>query len=288
MKESVKSLTEKNEEIKNIARDQRVSEIVLSDYIIQESDVLITVIEQLSFAEQEMLKNLINQLKSKRVDANSVHAKKLLVIHNLMNFRDINTINNFIETTLLNSLTFDLRNGKQPMTIFPENIIDDTNKYIYVQKTGELDKLQIIHIIIGNEYIPEIKKQYNEPAIRYIRKAIKVATLRQIDLIENFKNFIIKNSQKYINGNGFNDKSLIIEYKKENEGNDKIPEAIKCKENNDFKLKSVFVDSRGFNNFLSTIESKTSRSKASKLKPSAFNFAILVSYCSLTASKTIS
>ena len=251
MKESVKSLTEKNEEIKNIARDQRVSEIVLSDYIIQESDVLITVIEQLSFAEQEMLKNLINQLKSKRVDANSVHAKKLLVIHNLMNFRNVRIINNFIEKTLLNSLTFDLRNGKQPMSIFKENKnIDDSGKYIYVQKTGELDKLQIIHIIVGNDYIEEIKKEFNEPAIRYIRKAIKIATLRKIDLIENFKDFIIKNSQKYINGNGFNDKSLLVKKKGSKEG---TPEAIICKENNDFKLKSVFVDSRGFNNFLSTI-----------------------------------
>ena len=244
--ESVKLQNKKNEIIKNIARDQRVSEIVLSDYIIQESDVLITVLDQLSFAEQEMLKNLINQLKAKKVDANSVHAKKLLVIHNLMNFRDINTINNFIQTTLLNSLTFDLRNGKQ-------KIYNSENAFFYVQKTGELDKLQIFHIIVGNEYIPEIKKQFNDPAIKFIRQAIKVANMRKIDLIENFKDFIIKNSQKYINGNGFNDQSLIVKYSNKN-----IPEAIVCRENNDFILKSVYVDSRGFNNFLSTIEPKYS------------------------------
>ena len=65
----------KTEHIKNIARDQRVSEIVLSDFIIKESDVLITVLEQLSFAEQDMLKNLINQLKSKKMEANSIKEK---------------------------------------------------------------------------------------------------------------------------------------------------------------------------------------------------------------------
>ena len=92
-----------NEKIKSIARDQRVSEIVLSDFIIQESDVLITVLEQLSFAEQEMLKNLINQLKSKKVENNTVRPKKLLVIHNLMNFTDVETINNFVKNTLLNN-----------------------------------------------------------------------------------------------------------------------------------------------------------------------------------------
>jgi hypothetical protein len=51
---------DKNELIRNIARDQKVTEIAINDFIIQESDVLITVLEQLSFNEQEMLKNLIN------------------------------------------------------------------------------------------------------------------------------------------------------------------------------------------------------------------------------------
>ena len=40
---------DKNELIRNIARDQKVTEIALNDFIIQESDVLIAVLEQLSF-----------------------------------------------------------------------------------------------------------------------------------------------------------------------------------------------------------------------------------------------
>ena len=235
-----------NEKIKIIARDQRVSEIVLSDFIIQESDVLITVLEQLSFAEQEMLKNLINQLKAKKVENNTVRVKKLIVIHNLMNFKDVKTINNFVERILLNSLSFDLRYGKQPMTNFNN---EDKNRYIYVQKTDELDKLQIIHIIMGNDFDIKIKKEFNDPAIRYIRKAIYIASQRKIDLIEIFKDFIIKNSQKYFDGNGFEKDSLIINQK------ENIPEAIVLKDNKkDINLKSVFVDSKGISNFLSTIE----------------------------------
>jgi hypothetical protein len=38
---------------------QKVSEIVPSDFIIKESDVLITVLEQLSFAEQDMRVKMI-------------------------------------------------------------------------------------------------------------------------------------------------------------------------------------------------------------------------------------
>ena len=259
----------KNENIKNIARDQRVSEIVLSDFIIKESDVLITVLEQLSFAEQDMLKNLINQLKSQKMEANSIREKKLLVIHNLMNFTDIKTIDNFIQNTLLKSLTFDLRKGKQAMSNFKEddsrkgkksmsNIkegnINDRDKFVYVQKTENLDKLRIFHIIVGNDFIPEVRENYNEPAIRFIRKAIKIGSARKIDLIEDFKNFIIQNSQKYLNGSGFPNKSLEIK----KQGN--IPEAIilNKKYENNINLKSFFTDSKGINNFLSTIEPKYS------------------------------
>ena len=244
----------KNKNIKDIARDQRVSEIVLSDFIIKESDVLITVLEQLSFAEQDMLKNLINQLKSKKMEANSVQEKKLLVIHNLMNFTNVKTIDNFIKNTLLKSLTFDLRYGKQPLTNFKEGNIDDRNKYFYVQKTENVDKLKIFHIIVGNDLIPEVKKEYNEPAIRFIRKVIKTGTARETNLIEDFKNFIITNSQKYLSGSGFQKDSLEIVKKGD------MPEAIILNKNykKEINLKGFFVDSKGINNFLSTIEPKYS------------------------------
>ena len=244
----------KTEYIKNIARDQRVSEIVLSDFIIKESDVLITVLEQLSFAEQDMLKNLINQLKSKKMEANSIREKKLLVIHNLMNFTNIETIDNFIQNTLLKSLTFDLRKGRQSMTYFKEGNIDDRDKFIYVQKTENVDKLKIFHIIVGNDFVPEVREKYNEPAIRFIRKAIRIGSARKTDLIEDFKNFIIQNSQKYLSGSGFQNESLEIKKR----GN--IPEAIilNKKYENAINLKSFFTDSKGINNFLSTIEPKYS------------------------------
>jgi len=251
---SISKEKQKTENIKNIARDQRVSEIVLSDFIIKESDVLITVLEQLSFAEQDMLKNLINQLKSKKTEADSIKEKKLLVIHNLMNFTDITTIDNFINKTLLKSLTFDLRCGKQPMSMFKEGNIDDTKKFIYVQKTEDVDKLKIFHIIVGNDLNQAVKDKYNEPAIRFIRKAIKTATARRTNIIEDFKDFIIQNSQKYLSGSGFKKESLEIIKKGD------IPEAIKLTKGyeNNINLKSFFVDSKGINNFLSTIEPKYS------------------------------
>ena len=188
------------------------------------------------------------------MEANSIREKKLLVIHNLMNFTNIETIDNFIQNTLLKSLTFDLRKGRQSMTYFKEGNIDDRDKFIYVQKTENVDKLKIFHIIVGNDFVPEVREKYNEPAIRFIRKAIRIGSARKTDLIEDFKNFIIQNSQKYLSGSGFQNESLEIKKR----GN--IPEAIilNKKYENAINLKSFFTDSKGINNFLSTIEPKYS------------------------------
>ena len=201
-----------------------------------------------------MLMNLINQLKSKNAEEFSFKKTILLVIHNLMNFTNIETIENYIKNTLLKSLTFDLRYGKQPMIDFFQGNIDDRNKFYYVQKTENEDSLEIFHIIAENDFVPEIREEYNEPAIRFIRKTIKAGTARKTDLVEDFKNFIIQNSQKYLSGSGFQKESLEIKKNKN------IPEAIilNKKYEKNINLKGFFVDSKGINNFISTIEPKYS------------------------------
>ena len=243
---------EKDKEfIKKIARDQKVTEIVLADFIIQESDILITVLEQLSFAEQDMLKNLLNQLKEKKIEG--INRRKLIVIHNLMNISEVEGIQSFISNILKKSLTFLLT--EQFMSDFKDESqnIDDSKKLIYVQITNDIDKLEIVHLVIGNDNIPEIRKEYNEPAFRYIRKAIKIATQRKFDLINSFKNFIITNSQKYLNGEGLGKDSLKIDESKYKE---KKTISIKLDDNKKSKidLKGVIVDSKGIHNFLPSIE----------------------------------
>jgi hypothetical protein len=171
-----------------------------------------------------------------------------------MNFRNIDDINDFIKKTLFKSLTFDLRNNEQPMTNFfdEEENIDDRDKYVYVQKTEESDKLEIFHIIMGNDYIPEIKEYFNEPAIRFVRKVIRTSSSKLFDLIEEFKKFIINNSKTYLNGVGFDERSLIIKRKDSN--SQSIPEAIILNEPKELNLKGVIVDSKGMHNFLAAIE----------------------------------
>ena len=264
-----------DKEIKSIARDQKVSEIVLSDFIIQESNILIAVVEQLSFAEQEMLKTLIDRLRQKEIKG--IEKRRLIVIHNLMNITTIKGINDFIHNILLKSLTFSL----ETQSMSKDENYNDTDKYFYIQNfensinessknnKGNPDNLEIIHLVIGNDNSEEIKKEFNEPAFRFIRDNITIDTSRKFDILNNFKDFIIKNSKKYMNGDGFKNDSLYIgneEHKKVfiNKDNknyiDKIIIPIKLKDKNikEFNLKGVYVDSKGIHSFLNNIETRYS------------------------------
>ena len=54
------------DKIREIARDQLVCEYILSEFILENATVILLVLEQLSYAEQIMLKNIIQQLNNKK------------------------------------------------------------------------------------------------------------------------------------------------------------------------------------------------------------------------------
>lgn len=174
-----------------------------------------------------------------------INNRKLIVIHNLMNITNVDGIKKYIEDILYKSLTFTIITKKQ-MSNFAKGKINDTNKYIYIQKTDEIDKLEIQHIIIGNDNEEEIKKEFNEPAFRYIKKEITVASQRKFDIIESFIQFVIKDSKNYLDGDDFKENSIYYDNK---------TSSIKLKNNNDpINLKGVFINSKGIHNFLSNNE----------------------------------
>ena len=216
-----------DDKIREIARDQLVCEYILSQFILEKATVIILVLEQLSYAEQMMLKNIIQQLNDKK--------KKLLVIHNLMNLNSIEEIKEFIENTLLKSLTFKLRRCK--MRLFEEK--ENLNNYYYRQQGMENNNLEIFHLIFGNEDKDEIKKYYNDPLIDFIRKFVKTGYAEKFDLIEEFRKFFIEQSLK-ISDKKLNESTLIY-----NE-NKKMISLVGIKE---LKLKGITHDEKGLHNF---------------------------------------
>ena len=250
---------DKNELIRNIARDQKVTEIALSDFIIQESDVLIAVLEQLSFNEQEMLKNLINQLVMYGIKntKNNCLGKRLIVIHNLMNLSTIKDIKDFINGTLLKSLTFTLET--QIMTKLNINIyIQDINQFGDKNNKSK-PIIEIIHVIVGNDLNEEIRKTFNEPAFEFIRKHIITEVGKKFNILERFRNFIIENSKNYLEGKPFNENSLIIGTETEKEGKIVVPITLSPEmKNNKIVFKKFYINARGIHNFSSALEPKYS------------------------------
>ena len=252
----------KDNNIKDFIRDQAITEIVLSDFIIQESNILITVLEQLSFEEQEMLKTLIERLKKK--EAKGIQKRRLIVIHNLMNITNVNDIYNFVNDVILKSLTFKL----ESQSMRKNEEFDDSDKKIYVQiidnENENINKLEIIHLIFGNDANEEIRKEFNEPALRYIRDYITINSLRKFDIVKSFKEFITKNSTKYLTCQ-IKDNSItigkqekkIFEYKEKQRKLEKVIIPLKSKGLN-FEVKGFIKDLGGNETFYNKINPRYS------------------------------
>jgi hypothetical protein len=160
-----------------------------------------------------MLKNLINQITlsenknskenlKKDLKKNKTFKKRLIVIHNLMNITDIYGINKFIDEVLLKSLTFSLtvqKIEKLKINIYKQNLYQNKKQNI-----------EIIHLIVGNDKIKDIKEKFNEPALEFIRNNITTQDAKKFDILEQFKNFIIQNSNEYFEGEKMKEDSLII------------------------------------------------------------------------------
>ena len=254
---------DKNELIRNIARDQKVTEIALNDFIIQESDVLITVLEQLSFNEQEMLKNLINQITLygiKHMKKFRCNGKRLIVIHNLIDISTLDGINKFVDDVLKKSLTFSLEKQtykKLGIDIYIQNINQYNDK-----NPDKRPIIQIVHVLVGDDSNDEIRKKLNEPTFEYIRKNIKTQVGKKFNILEKFKNFIVENSKNYFEGEAFNENSIIIGKESEQNGKTIIPISLseELKKNKNIKFKKFYINARGIHNFSSALEPRYSTS----------------------------
>ena len=202
-----------------------------------------------------MLTTLINRLKLKEVN-NNIDKRKLIVIHNLMNINKVGDIKKFVKETLLKSMTFKLEPHKVEDY---ENKIYDLTVYDQLIENNKNSKLDIVHIVIGNNNVEEIQRKFNEPAFKYIRDYITISKLRKFDILKSFQEFMMENYKKFISSDLFKDNPLVItkskkvkvytDIKKTKEKIvDKIIKAIKLKDNNkikEFSFKNFFFDSSG-------------------------------------------
>ena len=131
---------ELKEQLDNLARDKSLTENFLQNIIINESNMLLIVVGNLTYQEQK----LINKIKEETDNNN----QSLYVIHNLQTFVEKSQVEKYINETLLKSATFRLTRNK-------EIIIKSDNKN--EPEKQENDAYYIEEILSENIYPQTIK-----------------------------------------------------------------------------------------------------------------------------------
>ena len=222
---------EKNEIFKEKSREKLITELFLQNYIVNNSDILIVVVDSLSFSEQKLL------LKVKKEMERAKRKIPLYIIHNLKTFITIKQVEDYIQNTLLKSATFKLEKSHNINTKY--NDISDI--HCYNEITQDKDQ-KIVHFIYANEGSPAGEK-YNNFGLDYIEKAYQgIFGLQPFDVIESIKERYIKVS-----------KDITEKTEKENLSNDSFqsddPYLIKLKDEKEIILKKCLIDELGFSNF---------------------------------------
>ena len=171
-KDEKKALTTINE----IARDRQIVEYFTQKFILTYSNVIIAVVGQLTFSEQQLLVKIKEDNKK----------KKIFVVHNLFNFETKKQVDDYIENTLLKSLTFKLSSAKYVnFENKSEKELKQENQIYYHEDINQTKSIE--HLILSKEGT-EAGNYYNNSTLLFLRNNIVSETkVRKIPIIENVK-----------------------------------------------------------------------------------------------------
>ena len=228
----------RNELFREKSREKLVTELFLQNYIINNSDILIVVVDSLSFSEQKLL------LKVKKEIERSKRNIPLFIIHNLKSFTSKKQVENYIENTLLKSATFSLKQSLSISAINNENEEAAYNYYeVELDKKKSKQQQNIIHLLYANEG-SEAGKIYNPFALKFIEKSYQnIFNLKPFDIIKSIKERYIEES-KYIIERTEKDEKLTLE-----SFDNSDPFLIKLKGENKIILKRCLTNELGLSNF---------------------------------------
>ena len=230
--------------VKDLSKDKKFTEIFIQDFIINKSNILIVVVDQLTFSEQK----LINRLRELDFD-------KLFVIHNLQFFGNKEIIEDYIENVIKKSIYSNLE--KSEIKSFNEKNSNFNEKPYYFKEKefGSIDnkenannQKQVIHLFMAKEG-SDAGKFFNDNTIEFIKTEIESQTkTKPFDVLEEIKEFLSFNSLNYMIKEENKEKPINkdeIEIKTENENT-----YLQCK-NKNFVLKDCIINEMGISNFTS-------------------------------------
>ena len=166
--------------LKEKARDKIITELFLQNFIIYNSDLLITVVGILNFQEQKMINKIKKEISKSKT------RKTLYVIHNLMTYTTVEQVQNYINNILINSASFEL----ERRTLITTKIIDQDKKVEYFSE--EYKNLTIFHLIFANDG-SDAGKFYNKFALDFIENSFQsIINIKPFDIIQSLKERFIE------------------------------------------------------------------------------------------------
>ena len=240
---------ETNTKINDLAKDRAILEVFILKYVLEYSDIIIAVVGQLTYSEQQLL------LRIKRENTR----KKIFIVHNLLYLETKKQVTYYIDNVLKKSLTFQIDEIK--MTNLDQNKnVDDTvlnQTYYHEQYTDNNDnnkKLYTIeHLIMAKEGT-EAGNYYNQSAIDFLSTNTTTTTkLYKYPVKATIKNSLYKMSSDFFDffeSSIPKDNIIVGEVTIDNIKKNKL---YIDGYNKDIILKSINIDSLGFSSFLGRI-----------------------------------
>ena len=179
----------KEELFEEKSRDNLMTELFLQNFIIYNSDILILVVDILTYSEQKLLNRIKTQIIKSKLN------KSLYVIHNLKTFVEKEQVENYIKKYLLRSASFDLKEGHYISTK------KEQNSGIYYYENNE--NIKIFHLIFANEK-SNAGNYYNNYTLEFLENSYQqIINLKPFDIINNIKERFIEESKELIDNSSF-------------------------------------------------------------------------------------
>ena len=240
IKDDLKRIVESN------YRDLRISEEFLKNVLIKNSQIIIFVVNQLTLAEQIFLYELKSQ----------PNYEQLFIIHNLFNFQTREDLEDYIDSTIVRSIYFDMSKNYFPISPGYKNNNDLPYYFVeYQDNNGE--KSLISHFILGNiETRDPWINNLNKETIKLLKKLMQTS-------IANSELDIREILEKELQEEAKIDQKTILEDKPDVAKPEDLSEEYKTKgsftlvkEDNEDEENKEDKDNKSVNNFKGFDESK--------------------------------
>ena len=239
---------ETNTKINDLAKDRAILEVFIQKYVLEYSDIIIAVVGQLTYSEQQLL------LRIKRENTK----KTIFIVHNLLNLETKQQVTDYIENVLKKSLTFKI--DERTMTSLDENEkVDGTvlNRTYYHEEYTDNDNnklYKIEHLIMAKEGT-EAGNYYNQSAINFLSTNTTTTTTTVTKLYKypvkaTIKNHLCRMSSDFFEYSIPKSNIFVGEVTIDNIKKNKL---YIDGYNRDIILKSINFDSFGFKSFLGRI-----------------------------------